>query len=155
MRRRTRVSNGVGPSRGKNEMSTEGSRCLQLRSQHHGAESAAIFVSCAGRTVALQLCSSSQFASITFAISKLGQAASFRAQLRSSLTEFQSGSFAVVSSLAAQRRSVVRSVSASCASRSILLRSASLPNNALVPTANRHAPVGSRNVAAPAAQRGR
>ena len=155
MRRRTRVMRGVGLHRGKNEMSTERNRSLQVRSECHGAASAAIISLFAGCAVASQLRSSLQFPSGTFVVGKLGQSASLRAQLRSSLTEFQSGSFAVVSLLAAQCRSAVRSVSASCASRSIFLRSASLPNNALVPTANRHAPVGSRSVAAPAAQRGR
>ena len=98
----------------------------------------------------------SAVASPAAASSKLSQGVSFRAQLRSSSSEFRSCRFPVASSLAVQRSGAVRSVSTSCASRSTSLRSTSLPNNALVPTANRHAPVGSRSQsAAPAAQRGR
>ena len=153
---RRRHNAGVGLHRGKNEMSTERNRSLQVRSECDGAASAAIISLSADCAVASQLRSSLQFPSGTFVVGKLGQSASLRAQLRSSLTEFQSGNFAVVSLLAAQRRSAVRSVSASCASRSTCLRSTSLPNKALVPTANRHAPFGSRSQsAAPAAQRGR
>ena len=136
-------------------MSTERNRSLQVHGECHGAASAAIISLSAGCAVASQLRSSLQFPSGTFVVGKLGQSASFRAQLRLSSAEFQSGRFAVVSSLAAQRCSVVRSVGASSASGFTFLRSTSLTNNALVPTANRHAPVGSRSVAAPAAQRGR
>ena len=136
-------------------MSTERSRGVQVRYQLHGAESAAIVSLRASRAVVSQLRSSTHLTSSSVAVPKLGQATSFRAQLRSSSPEFQSGRSAVASSLAAEGRGAVRSVSASCASRFTFLRSTSLPNNALVPTANRHAPVGSRSVAAPAAQRGR
>ena len=60
------------------------------------------------------------------------------------------------SSLAVCRRVAVASARAARTSLFPLVRSILLPNNALVPTANRHAPVGSRSQsAAPAAQRGR
>jgi hypothetical protein len=62
----------------------------------------------------------------------------------------------VASSLAASRGVAVASASAPRNSLFTFLRSTSRPNKALVPTANRHAPVGSRSQsAAPAAQRGR
>ena len=79
---------------------------------------------------------------------KRDQAASF--------PETESISVRVASSLAVPRGVAVASVSAARASLFTFLRSSSLPNNALVPTANRHALVGSRSQsAAPAAQRER
>ena len=153
---RRRANANVGLHTAKSEMSTKGNRCLQARRQHHGAELAAIIRVRASCTVVSQLRSPSQPASLRVAVSKLGQVASFRAQLRSSSSEFRSCRFPVASSLAVQRSGAVRLVSASRASSFTFLRSTSLPNNALVPTANRHAPVGSRSQsAAPAAQRGR
>ena len=147
---------GVGLHTAKNEMSTKGNRSLQVRQQHDGAEFPAIISVRASCTVASQLRSSSQPASIRVAVSKLGQVASFRAQLRSSPPEFQNGRLVAASSLAVQCSGAVRLASAEPASTFTFLRSTSLPNNALVPTANRHAPVGSRSQStAPAAQRGR
>ena len=73
-----------------------------------------------------------------------------------SFPETRSISVRIASSRAVSRRVAVASASAARTSQFSFLRSTSLPNNALVPTANRHAPVGSRSQStAPAAQRGR
>ena len=73
-----------------------------------------------------------------------------------SFPEMRSISARVASSRAVPRRVAAASARAARTSLFPLLRSTSLPNNALVPTANRHAPVGSRSQStAPAAQRGR
>ena len=140
----------------ENEMSQERNLCLSAHRNRHGAKYVATFSHRAVFTAAqwLRLCSAA--ASSLATSLQLSRAASFRAQLRSSSAESQSVSLRVASSFAAHRRVVVRSDSAACASSFTCLRSTSLPNNALVPTANRHGPVGSRSQsAAPAAQRGR
>ena len=73
-----------------------------------------------------------------------------------SVPEMRRNPVRVVPSLAVPRCVAVASARAARTSLVPLLRSTSLPNNALVPTANRHAPVGSRSQsAASAAQRGR
>ena len=145
----------VGLHSEENEMIPERNP-LSLHRNLHGANSVATMSRPAVFIAASWSGHRSAVASPAASSSKLGQAVSLRAQLRSSSAQSRSCQFRVASSLAASRRVAVRSDSIAASSSFTFLRSTSLPNNALVPTAHRHAPVGSRSQsAAPAAQRGR
>ena len=149
----SRHSGGVGLRLRDERMNAERNRSLKPNTQRWGAELEGAVIACAGRTVASGLRSSSRHSSNSSASSRLDRVALFRAQLRSAWR--RRVQLRVASSLAAQPNVAVHSESSAGVASYALLRSISLPNNTLVLTAQRLAPLGPRSVAAPAAQRGR
>ena len=125
---------------------------MKANAQRWGAESVGAVIARAGRAVASRLRSFSQHSSTKSATSKLSRVASFRAQLR--LARRQKVERRVMSSLAVQSGVAVASSSALFHHR-LQFRCSPLPNNTLVLTAQRLAPLGPRSIAAPAAQRER
>ena len=149
----TRLSSSVGLRLRDERMNAERNRILNPNKQHWGAELVGAVIGCAGCTVAWPLRPSFRYSSTSAGSLKLGRVASFRAQLR--LASRQKVQLRVASSVGTQPHVAVRSEGAVCVASYASLRSTSLPNNTLVLTAQRLAPLGPRSVAAPAAQRGR
>jgi hypothetical protein len=156
VRRRTRVMADVGPYIAKNEMSQEWNPCLQVRRNHHGAKSM-VGVRCgAVFTNASWFASGLSGAANVSPASGCSRVASFRAKLRSSVPEIRNVRCSGVSPCAVHPRIAVRSGSAMPVAIVVSLRSASVPNNTLVPTTQRYAPLCSHGAsAAVSAQRGR
>jgi hypothetical protein len=148
---------GVGLQHSKEyEMSPERSPNLSVHRNHHGAKWVAAISHCAVFIGAQWPSQRSAAASSVAVSSPLSQVAPFRAQLRSSLPASRSVSLRVVSSGAVSRSVAVRSDGAELLARVTSLRSSSLPNHALVPTAHPRTRLGSRaQSGAAAAQRGR
>ena len=119
--------------------------------QHHGAGFVASFALQSVCTVALGPSAMSAHIATESASLRMGRAAICRAGLRSSLRRSVRG----VTSLGSTSNVAARSVRAAVASRLAFLRSTSLPNKALVLTAQTLTRLGPRSVAAPAAQRRR
>src|SRR5918992_3391475 len=133
-------------------MISEPHRNLRADPQRWGAESVVTVIAHRGRTVTFQVRPSSQHPTSKSAFSNLSRVASFRSQRR--LAQRRNGELRVTSLLAVLSNVLVASSSAGLHHR-LQFRGFPLPNNTLVPTAQTLSRLGSRSVAAPAAQRGR
>ena len=123
----SRHSAGVGLHIEKNEMRQERNLCLSAHHNRHGAKSVAAMSHRVVFTIASWSGHRSAVVSSVGASSKLSQAASFRAQLRSLSSESQRVSLRIASPFAVHRRVVVRLDSAARGSSVASLRSTSLP----------------------------
>src|SRR5690606_18257663 len=132
-------------------MSSKHHRLLSAHPQLYGARFVGRVELRAVCTVASWRCLRSRQLASESSSRRVSQVAVFRARLRSSLRRSVGG----IMSCCATRGVGVRSARAEGASRFASLRSTSLPNKALVLTAQTLARLGPRSVAAPAAQLGR
>ena len=151
VRRRTRLRAGVGLQRCKeNEMSPERGPPRSAHCRRHGGKSMTA-ISHRAVYIAAQW-SRCRFPAASSAAVPLQfrQVASFRAQLRSSLSERPSVWLTAASSLAVSRRVAFCSPGAALPANTAFLRSTSLPNMPLVSTAHPLARVGTRATGAAA-----
>jgi len=136
-------------------MPSERTSSLSVGRNRHGAKSVAAVSHRAVFCAASWLRAKREGSSSAVAASLLGLSVSFRARIHSSFAASGSVLLGVASSFTRPRSVAVRSVSVARLAIVTSLRSLSVPNNALVPTAQRHAPLGPRACGAAAAQRGR
>jgi hypothetical protein len=157
LRRLHSVSVGlhVRDKRMKLELELERNPCWSARCHRHGAKSVAAVARRAAFTVASRPVQSSALSALASPSSRLSQSASFRAHLRSSFSESQNVALRVASSPADSRSVFVRPESTVQLVGIASLRSLSVPNKPLVPTAHPLSRLGSRAIGAAAAQRRR